>query len=296
MMSQDKDPFEQASSIEEKDEQGGHDQISDAYERIEIEPIDDEVDSVLETEQPKATAEKPSNVKPVAAARKGFPVAGLLATTALILAIVSAGGVVYSLNSTGQLRDDVTVAFTDADDNIAALGNRQSETEVSISQLRETAGQNTIQIRQLDTDQLAIELASIKRDVDQYAASVSDSRMDSEETLQSLQSRVDDLEALTQSLKKTTARAASAPAPKRVVRARKPKPQILDSLNGSTVVSVDQWGYDSSVVLHDPSTGEFVSVAKGGVVNGWRYEGADPEAETAKFVQGGKTINVKIKG
>jgi hypothetical protein len=61
-------------------------------------------------------------------------------------------------------------------------------------------------------------------------------------------------------------------------------------------VSVDQWGYDSSVVLHDPVTDEFVSVAKGGVVKGWRYEGANAKAETATFVRGGKTINVRIKG
>lgn len=291
----DVDPFEQAANVEQADRENGA-QSSSMADLVLAEPIDDELDATLGAEdanQPdRESLTQVSTVQP----RSGFPVAGVLASVALVLSMGIAAGVVYALNQTGQLRADTNVALTDVDDNIAALGNRQSESEVSISQLRETAGQNTIRIRQLDTDRLAEELALIKRDVDQFKSSLSNSKVESEETMQALLQRVSDLESVTQSLQQSSASRNSSPEPKRVVRAPKPQPRVFDTLEGNTVVSVDQWGYDSSVVLHDPVTDEFVSVAKGGVVKGWRYQGANAKAETATFVRGGKTINVRIKG
>jgi hypothetical protein len=291
----DVDPFEQAANAEEADRGKGA-QTSSMPDPVLVEPIDDALDATLEvkdTNQPdRESLPQASTAQP----RSGFTVAGLVASVALVLSMGIAAGVVYALNQTGQLRADTNVALTDVDDNIAALGNRQSESEVSISQLRETAGQNTIRIRQLDTDRLAEELALIKRDVDQFKSSLSNSKVDSEENMQALLQRVSDLESVTQSLQQSSASRNSSPEPKRVVRAPKPQPRVFDTLEGNTVVSVDQWGYDSSVVLHDPVTDELVSVAKGGVVKGWRYEGANAKAETATFVRGGKTINVRIKG
>lgn len=291
----DVDPFEQAANVEETD-RGKGEQSSSMADPVLVEPMDDALDATLEAEdmnQPdRESLPKASTAQP----RSGFPVAGALASVALMLSMGTAAGVVYSLNQTGQLRADTNVALTDVDDNIAALGNRQSESEVSISQLRETAGQNTIRIRQLDTDQLSDELAAIKRDMDQFKSLLSNSKVDSEETMQLLLQRISDLESITQSLQQSAALRDSSSAPKRVVRAPKPQPRVFDTLEGNTVVSIDQWGYDSSVVLHDPVTDEFVSVAKGGVVKGWRYEGANAKAETATFVRGGKIINVRIKG
>lgn len=289
----DLDPFEQAGSAEEVEVPQ---EVKQSSEAIHVEPIDDVEESTPEigatSRQPQSSPLAPQSHPPVP--KKGFPIAGLLAAPALVVSIGAAAGVVYSLSQTGQLRDDVTVAFTDVDDNIAALGNRQTESEVKISQVRETAGQNTVQIRQFDSDQLSVELAELKREMAKLDTAIS--KLDSEESIQALQQRVADLEALAQSLQETSTRTPRAHPPKRTVRVTKPKPKALETLDGSTVVSVDQWGYDTSVVLLDPATGEFVSVAKGGVVNGWRYEGADPKAATAKFVQGKKTVNVKIKG
>lgn len=291
----DVDPFEQAANAEGADRGKGA-QNSSMPDPVLVEPVDDALDATLEVEDTNQPDRESLPQASTAQPRSGFTVAGLVASVALVLSMGIAAGVVYALNQTGQLRADTNVALTDVDDNIAALGNRQSESEVSISQLRETAGQNTIRIRQLDTDRLAEELALIKRDVDQFKSSLSNSKVESEETMQALLQRVSDLESVTQSLQQSSASRNSSPEPKRVVRAPKPQPRVFDTLEGNTVVSVDQWGYDSSVVLHDPVTDEFVSVAKGGVVKGWRYQGANAKAETATFVRGGKTINVRIKG
>lgn len=286
----DPDPFEQARK--------GREELAELEHRSEvdphiIQPIDDDIEPMVETEQEQFGRQQ--SVRAVPATRKSFPMAGVLATGALLISVGSAAGVAYSLNQTGQLREDTGVAFTDVDDNIAALGSRLSESEVQISQVQETSDANNQQIRLLDTDQLAIGLSALRQDLAEVDAAFADSKAHSQEILQDLNQRVSELEALAQSLQQAANRAQAAPSPRRAVRTA-PKPKVMDTLDGNPVVSVDQWGYNSNVVLQDITTGEFVSVAKGATVNGWRYVDADPKAQTATFAKGPQIVLVRIRG
>ena len=68
------------------------------------------------------------------------------------------------------------------------------------------------------------------------------------------------------------------------------------SLNGIEVVSIDQWGYESNVVLLNPITEQYQVVSQGDEFDGWLFVGSDQTNQIATFKKDGQLIVVKVSG
>lgn len=247
-------------------------------------------------EQPQPSALAPATEQPLSRPK---PIATAIAVGAFALSVVSLGGVTYAVSQTSQLRSDVDVAFQSVDENIASLGRDQNDLDVMLSQIDSAVDTNSRLIQRLDTDQLAREIAIIKQDLSGVNTAFADSRADSQESIEALSQQLEELEELVSTLKLQAKRQQTSQERTQANRSPAPKPKpipTVESLDGSYVVSVDQWGYSSNVVLHDQMTGEYVTVRQGGTIKGWKYIGADPKNQLTKFAKGQEVVHVKIRG
>lgn len=212
-----------------------------------------------------------------------------------------------SFSKVSTLRADIAVAFEDVDKNIAALGQSQTNTDVSINRLQTQTADNAVAIEQFDTARIADDVKSVRSALDDVNSQLRASTMDSAQIIETLQAEIIGLKAETEGLsarqvEQLQQQAAvaqqrrAAPAAAQTNRSTEPRIRTQDTLEGMNVVTVDSWGIESNVVLQDPKTGQYHTTAIGDRVLGWVYESADMQKGTVKFIKDRKVVVVPVKG
>lgn len=275
-----RDPFEEAASTDTGDQAQSNIQLGSA--------MDDEPE-VVEPVAPKpAAAPQPKSGK------TGVFVG--LGAVAVSLAALGMGGL--AMQKSNSLRSDVTIAFEDVDANIASLGEARTQTDVQVNKLTEQVIDHDRAISTFDTSRIAGDVVELRDTMTRFDEDILKSRMESQLVIDQLKAELAALktEMGTLASKASTTRPAQ-PAAAATTAPAKPKPEPIPTqakLEGAEIVSMDLWGYEKHVVLMQP-TGEYLTVAEGEEIMGWRYVSADSSNGRVKFMKDRRVIYVKVR-
>lgn len=237
--------------------------------------------------------------KPSAANKFGV----FMGMAGLIVGLGAGTFTAISLSKISTLRADIAIAFEDVDKNIAALGQSQTDTSVVINRLQTQSSDNAIAISQFDTARIVNDVKVVRSALEDVNIQLRESSMDSAQIIKNLQNEIIALKAEIEGLSSRQVEQQQAAVQQRLAavatqttRSNQPSIRTQEMLEGMNVVTVDSWGVESNVVLHDPKTGQYHTTAIGDRLLGWVYESADAEKGTVKFIKDQKVVVVRIQG
>ena len=272
------DPFEQA----------------DLNENKQKEPVKEKSDEISEVKKPVVvTTINQKTPRPIM--NKVFPIISSVALVTGIIAVVIS---VLTIKQVSNFRSETASVFEDIDKNIESLGLSQNESEANLNKLTQRTIINSKAIERFDTTKIAKDIDVIHEAISTVDFQFQISQAAYEKNMDALNAEIKSLKnEITQlnQVKKRTAvnnKSVTAKSKKKKTRPAKIVPQ--PSLNGIEVVSIDQWGYESNVVLLNPITEQYQVVSQGDEFDGWLFVGSDQTNQIATFKKGGQLIVVKV--
>ena len=274
------DPFEQA----------------DLNENKQTEPVTEKTDEISEIKKP--TVVSTINQKtPRPIMNKVIPIISSLALVTGIIAVVIS---VLTIKQVSDFKSDTASVFDDINKNIGSLGLSQNETDARLNKLAQRTINNSKAIERFDTNKIAKDIDVIHEEISTVDSQFQTAQAAYEKNMDALNSDITSLKnEITQlnQFKKRTAvnnKSVTAKPQKKKTRPAKIVPQT--SLNGIEVVSIDQWGYESNVVLLNPITEQYQVVSQGDEFDGWLFVSSDQANQIATFKKDGQLIVVKVSG
>ena len=272
------DPFEQADLNENKQKK----------------PVKEKSDEISEVKKPVVvTTINQKTPRPIM--NKVFPIISSVALVTGIIAVVIS---VLTIKQVSNFRSETASVFEDIDKNIESLGLSQNESEANLNKLTQRTIINSKAIERFDTSKIAKDIDVIHKAISNVDSQFQISQAAYEKKLDALNAEITSLKnEITQlnQVKKITAVkniSVTAKPQKKKTRPAEVIPQA--SLNGIEVVSIDQWGYESNVVLRNPITEQYQVVSQGDEFDGWLLIGFDQTNQIATFKKDGQLIVVKV--
>ena len=274
------DPFEQADLNENKQKK----------------PVKEKSDEISEVKKPVVvTTINQKTPRPIM--NKVFPIISSVALVTGIIAVVIS---VLTIKQVSNFRSETASVFEDIDKNIESLGLSQNESEANLNKLIQRTIINSKAIERFDTSKIARDIDVIQQAISTIDSQFQNAQAGYEKNMDALNAEITSLKnEITQlnQVKKRTAvnnKSVTAKPQKKKTRPAEIIPQA--SLNGIEVVSIDQWGYESNVVLLNPITEQYQVVSQGDEFDGWLFVGSDQINQIATFKKDGQLIVVKVSG
>jgi hypothetical protein len=274
------DPFEQA----------------DLNENKQKEPINEKADEISEIKKP-AVVSTINQKTPRPIMNKVFPIISSVAIVTGIIAVVIS---VLTIKQVGNFRSDTASVFEDVDKNIESLGLSQNESEAKLNKITQRTINNSKAIERFDTSKIRKDINVIHKAISTADFQLQNSKSDFEKNMDTLNAEIKLLKNEITLLNQFKIRAAvnnkSVTAKPKKKKTRPAKIVPKTSLNGIEVVSIDQWGHESNVVLLNPITEQYQVVSQGDEFDGWLFVGSDQVNQIATFKKDGQLIVVKVSG
>lgn len=252
------------------------------------------------------------NVIPEGVERKSIPlrfdsemkvkrVGGKRASFAMLLSLISAGGVAYvgyeqfmqSQNLSQEAQDVTAIVGSLSEDlnnntlNLVKLQSRADALEKDVERIMPLEQEMASQGKMIK----AIDTAS----KNQFAtnAELIESLKQSQQRIVDLNERYQNLSASQKEVAKLAQKRAAAQPVTTATRSAPPAPVYSTHIGSAVIESMDSWGHNQYVVLKEPS-GEWVSLRRGSAYEGWMFSGATDEY--ALFKRGDRTMKVRVGG